>query len=115
MVEKGGKDYTQLLKEVKSAILGASTNTPHIHSIRSTKEGNLMIIADKNDEKTQELEKILKESLKENRTRQLKNTSTKNKVVHIRGLDATTTVEEVRKALENEIPAGKKQQSKSEI
>lgn len=101
VVQRGNKNFNQLLGEVKTALNHKENN--NIRSIRSTKEGDLVMVLEKDTEKTKATQKILSEAIKENKLRTIGDRTIRHKTLHIRGLDAVTTMTEIADAIQQVI------------
>ncbi|CAH1384879.1 unnamed protein product [Tenebrio molitor] len=97
IVEKKGTQYKDVLSSVKTAITGDPARSS-IHTMRSTRDGNLLITLDKDDETIEELEKAIKQAAGDLAVRRARSDSG-TEVLHVRGLDATTNKGEVIEAL----------------
>ncbi|XP_063901395.1 centromere-associated protein E-like [Zophobas morio] len=102
VVEKKGVDYNTLLKEVK-ATLAEKEDRKAIRTVRSTRDGKMLIITDKDQEKEQNIRKTIIENIEEANVRQITNINRNKKTLFIRNLDATTNKEEVKQAIRREL------------
>lgn len=114
IVEQKGKDYKSLLGIIKTHINNIPVSKA-IKNIRSTKEGKLLIILEKNENAIQELEETINNISKEIKTRR-PGQNTMMDTLHIRGMYAVTQAKDVVEAIENKIgPNGGKIKTISEI
>ncbi|KAL1487719.1 hypothetical protein ABEB36_015626 [Hypothenemus hampei] len=85
-VEGEGQTYSQVLKEVKKAV--SPENAKHIEDIRSTRNNKMLITIKKDKQIVEKLEKEIKQALE---------------TLHIRGMDALCTKEEIETALKDSL------------
>ncbi|KAJ8932452.1 hypothetical protein NQ314_014648 [Rhamnusium bicolor] len=100
-VEDSGKNYNTVLKNIKKTV-GNKPVSNIIRGLRSTKDGKLLVITDKDEDAVGKLMKTMEsatETIKVRRTGE----ATKMEVVHIRGLDAVTKREEVVASIETKL------------
>ncbi|KAJ3661607.1 hypothetical protein Zmor_005996 [Zophobas morio] len=102
VVDKKGVDYNTLLKEVK-ATLEEKEDRKAIRTVRSTRDGKMPIITDKDQEKEQNTRKTIMENIEEANVRKITNINRNSKTLFIRNLDATTNKEEVKRAIRREL------------
>lgn len=93
IIKQGGKTYADLLRDVRGALGGTGEDTG-IKSIRKTKDGDLLLVAKKGEDKT--LSKIIREKMVGAEVRASK---TKEETLHIKDLDEVTTTEEILTAV----------------
>ncbi|CAH1106749.1 unnamed protein product [Psylliodes chrysocephalus] len=94
IVSEGGKSYREVLMKVKD-VVKKNSSAAAIRSVKSTKDGKLLLTLDKDDKAITNLQKAFKENTSGLRTRRLgmDNFST----IHIRGMEADATVKEAIK------------------
>ncbi|KAJ3661610.1 hypothetical protein Zmor_005998 [Zophobas morio] len=105
VVEQKGKDFVNTIANVKAAI---NTNRAgdSIKSLKSTKDGKLLIITEKNDEAISEIRHLINQLPEKVNIKTVGKMSTKGTSYRIRVMDATTEKEEVIESLERTL--GKK-------
>lgn len=109
MVGNKDKTYNETLSQVKNS-LKDEQNVGKVIGMRSTREGKLLIVMEKDDEAVEKLERLLQEKKDENTTVKRMTGGVKDtEAIHIRGLDALATREDVLKALKEKIPNLEKQ------
>lgn len=93
-----GMTYNDVLKNVKE-VLGKEENQDNIRGLRSTRDGKLLIIADKDERALERTKTALKDTC--NRIGKMYELANGEDLesVHIRGLDTLTTKEDVKLAL----------------
>lgn len=96
---KDGKSYKETLETVKDH-LKDSSEVNKIKSIRSTKEGKLLMVMERDDKALTDIAETLKLANDIGSIRKSGN-NPETSTMYIRGMDATTTESEVREALEN--------------
>ncbi|XP_066261160.1 uncharacterized protein, partial [Euwallacea similis] len=92
----------ETIKKINSS-LGTNESKEVIKTIKSNKEGNLVITLEKNEKALETIGRDLEKSLGKDSVRLLKERQEKTSVF-IRGMDAAATKDEVFKALKNKIP-----------
>ncbi|XP_066157688.1 uncharacterized protein [Euwallacea fornicatus] len=101
VVEQAGTGYNEVLKTVKNCVRGTEASKK-INSIRSTREGKLLIITDKDQKTLNELKETINQKIINAKVKTIGETQ-KRKTVYIRGIDALTRKEEIRKAIGEKI------------
>jgi len=96
-------DFQHTLKEVKTAIKGANVKKG-VRSLRSTKEGKLLITLEKDEQNAEKIKQILKntEQLKEYNIARIG--GKKLETIYIRGMDAQAKKQDVIKGIREYIP-----------
>lgn len=108
VVEDGDSDYKSILNKTKTAIQGSSASGI-VKSLRSTQEGKLLIITDKDKEAIVKLKEAITQNTDSMKVRKI-GREAKLEAIHIRGIDATTSKEEIRAAIEAKLGSTKKGQ-----
>ncbi|XP_071056622.1 uncharacterized protein [Onthophagus taurus] len=103
VVENKDKSYTDTLKEVKERLQKGNIGEG-IKSIRSTREGKLLVVMDKDKDKIEKIKEAIVEN-KEMKVKQLRDGDTDT--IHIRGMDALVEKCEVQKAIEEMVGEGR--------
>ncbi|KAJ8933806.1 hypothetical protein NQ314_013778 [Rhamnusium bicolor] len=101
VVEDKVKDFNSILKNVKDKI-GKTNSGDLIRKIRSTKDGKLLITTDKDECGLKNLQIEIEKIMDTISVRSIW-LDNKTEVIHIRGLDATTDKEEIKRAIEEKI------------
>ncbi|CAH1107111.1 unnamed protein product [Psylliodes chrysocephalus] len=99
LINSDNKSYKDILADVKNAVKG-SGDMDKIRTIRSTKEGKLLITLDKDEQAMVNIKKALREKT-ELKIRQIG--KDEMEVIHIRGMDLVTTAEEMQEAITNRL------------
>jgi hypothetical protein len=105
VVEKKGMQFRDILDKVKT-VIKSDPSKEAVQTIRSTRDGKLLITMEKNSEKMGRLEEALKR-VDGNLAVKKAGSNDGMETVHVRGLDATTGKEEVVAILEEKLGAGK--------
>ena len=102
IVKQEGKTYAELLRSIKIGMGKEDRNiTDNINAIRQTKEGAMVITVKTNGDKTHKLRDII--SRMENvQTRISTGNKGRRTAIHIKGMDAITTREEIAAAVADE-------------
>ncbi|CAH1107167.1 unnamed protein product [Psylliodes chrysocephalus] len=98
LVKSGEQTYAELLKTVKQKINPDDLGV-QVKEIKKTRNGDLLLTVENGFDKTEILEKKIKEELPQTKTSLLLN----KKILHIRDLDETITIEEIREAIASQI------------
>ena len=107
IVSQKGKTYADLLKTIKSGMKEEGKEvTDHIEAIRQTKEGTMLITKKANEDKTKEVRGVISK-IEGIKTRTSAAGRSKRKVIHVKGMDAITSKEEVLAAIVRETGAEK--------
>jgi hypothetical protein len=105
VVEKKGIQFRDILDKVKT-VIKSDPSKEAVQTIRSTRDGKLLITMEKNSEKMGRLEEALKR-VDGNLAVKKAGSNDGMETVHVRSLDATTGKEEVGAILEEKLGAGK--------
>ncbi|KAJ8939104.1 hypothetical protein NQ314_011235 [Rhamnusium bicolor] len=97
VVDTAPDKYMETLKTIKESIKKDAASSA-VKNIKSTKEGKLLITVEKGKQKLDQLENLIK--IKSGQIRIRKIGERNNQVLHIRGIDADTKKDEVKKAIE---------------
>ncbi|CAH0560588.1 unnamed protein product [Brassicogethes aeneus] len=103
-VKDDKKTYAELLKDIREEI--KSDPNLKIKTIRETKKGELMVTMNKQDHNFETLKQKIKEKMGDDCVR-AKRADKNRKVIHIKGMDALTTEEEIMEALDDRAGEGK--------
>ena len=107
IVSREGKSYAGLLNVVKEGIDDEDKNTTdNIDTIRQTKEGDMLITLRADSQKTGELRNILNK-IGDIKTKISARSGAKRTTLHVKGMDAITTKEEVLAAIVRETGASR--------
>ncbi|CAH1107100.1 unnamed protein product [Psylliodes chrysocephalus] len=90
LVSEGGKSYKEILGKVK-AIVGTNQSAKAIRSLRSTKDGKLLLTLEKDQQALNNLQNALKDSTMGLKTKRLGRAQLT--AIHIRGMEADTTTD----------------------
>ncbi|CAH1107105.1 unnamed protein product [Psylliodes chrysocephalus] len=101
MVVSGGATYKEILGKVKTAVAGNEARKA-IRTIKSTKDGKMVIVFDKDQKAVSDIQKALKESVEGLRTRQIGEDG-RTETLHVRGMDMECTREDLRQALQEKL------------
>lgn len=104
-LNKNGATYDELLTEVKE-VLKSTDGKEAVRTIRSNRDGEMMIVLDKDDEKTGQVSEAIKNGVKDIVLRKVGERKERQKILHLKHLDALVTKEEVESAL-LEVTGGK--------
>lgn len=96
IVSEGNKSYKDVLGKVKS-LVGANQSAKAIRSLKSTKDGKLLLTIDKDKDALNNLHQALNEGTTGLRTRRLG--MDKHIAIHVRGMEADVTVEDIKTAV----------------
>lgn len=99
IVENKELSYRETLDNVKTTLQNVEA-AKAIISARSTKDDKLLLITEKNEQATTDIIENI-EKISKNYNVKLVGKITKKETIHIRGIDATATKEEVERALSN--------------
>ncbi|KAL1487805.1 hypothetical protein ABEB36_015560 [Hypothenemus hampei] len=96
IVENKKKTYSENLIEIKSIIKQNNFGTK-IKELRSTREGNLLVVTEKDDNILKDIINAINQNCTENYAREVQQTkdNLSSVTIHIRKIDANTTIEEV--------------------
>lgn len=102
VIRNRDKNYADTLKKVKNAIQGNDA-TNSIKALRSTKEGDLLVTIEKDEEILSELHNIIERKLGPGQIRKYGCNKKKQVSIIIRGMEATTEENDIKMALEQRI------------
>ncbi|CAG9759606.1 unnamed protein product [Ceutorhynchus assimilis] len=116
VVEAGGETFAETLKSVKTSLKDIA-GKDSIQGFRSTREGRLLITMDKDKDAVERIQKAIQSRNRDGQGRVWRLEDGRDKeTLHIRGIDAVTDIEEVKKALgENLQDLGNKEYKLSEL
>lgn len=101
IIKQGGKSYKEVLGQVKK-IIGTSSATNAIRTVRSTKDNNLLITMDKDEKAMDKVKEAIKNISEGIKVREL-GRNDEYETLHIKGMDAESTrdnlLEELTKIL----------------
>lgn len=92
IISEGGKTYKEVLSKVK-AIVKTNFSVDAVRSIKSTKDGKLLLTIEKNQDALTNIHKALKDDKSELKTKRLG--IDRYETLHIRGLEADSTAEDI--------------------
>ncbi|CAH1107101.1 unnamed protein product [Psylliodes chrysocephalus] len=96
IISDGEKSYKEVLGRVKT-IVGSNSSVKAIRGLRSTKDGKLLLTLDKDQAALTNLHEALKDSTTGLKTKRLG--MEKRIAIHLRGMEADTTVEDIRQSV----------------
>ncbi|CAH1107098.1 unnamed protein product [Psylliodes chrysocephalus] len=92
IISEGGKTYKEVLSKVK-AIVKTNSSVDAVRSIKSTKDGKLLLTIEKNQDALTNIHKALKDDKSGLKTKRLG--IDRYETLHIRGLEADSTAEDI--------------------
>ncbi|CAH1110114.1 unnamed protein product [Psylliodes chrysocephalus] len=96
IISDGEKTYKEVPGRVKT-IVGSNSSVKAIRSVRSTKDGKLLLTIKKDQTAFNNLHNALKDSTMGLKTRRLG--LEKSIAIHLRGMEADTTLEDIKKSI----------------
>lgn len=96
IISDGEKSYKDVLGKVK-AIMGTNQSAKAIRSLRSTKDGKLLLTIEKDQEALRNIHGAISDSATGLKSRRLG--MDKNTAIHIRGMEAETTVDNIKSSV----------------
>ncbi|CAH1107123.1 unnamed protein product [Psylliodes chrysocephalus] len=97
MIVSGGRSYKDILGKVKNAV-GDKAAGGAIRSLKSTRDGSLLIVMDKDQKSLNEIKKAFKDSPEGLKARQVGEEGL-FETLHVRGMEAECTKQELQQAL----------------
>ena len=107
IVTQEGKSYADLLRGVRKEMKVTDKEIiDHIDTIRQTREGSMLITMKKDEKKTNEVSAVINK-MKDTKIRMSMAGRARRTMLHVRGMDAITTKEEILTAIVRETGVGK--------